>query len=149
MVSMNPLKFLTTVRRERRKNGSKSKEGVFVVERRKHPRISIEFPFEYSGVDDKEIHGGISANASEGGLLVYLPEPMEIGTIFEIEILFVKGPELSTIKAIVKVVWSDLASKESWGENRYGLHFQSFREGDIHKLKNLLAEAGKTHERQG
>jgi c-di-GMP-binding flagellar brake protein YcgR len=145
---MSLRKFLTTVRRKRGKDESKSKEGVFVVERRKRPRISIELPFEYSGVDGKEIHGGISVDVSEGGFLVYLPEAMEIGTILKIEILFVKGPELNTIKGIAKVVWSDLAAKESWGENRYRLQFQSFQEGDLHKLKNLLKEVRKTRNRQ-
>jgi hypothetical protein len=145
---MSLRKFLTTVRRKRGKDESKSKEGVFVLERRKHPRISVELPFEYSGVDGKEIHGGISVDASEGGFLVYLSEAMEIGTILKIEILFVKGPELNTIKGIAKVVWSDLAAKESWGENRYRLQFKSFQEGDLHKLKNLLKEVRKTHNRQ-
>jgi c-di-GMP-binding flagellar brake protein YcgR len=145
---MSSRKFLTTVRRKRGKD-KKSKEGVFVVERRKHPRISVELPFEYSGADSKEIHGGVSANASEGGLLVYLPEAIEIGAALKIEILFVKGPELNTMKGIAKVVWSDLAAKESWRENRYGLQFQSFQEGDLDKLKILLKEVGRTHERLG
>jgi len=145
---MSSRKFLTTVRRKRGKD-KKSREGVFVVERRKHPRISVELPFEYSGADSKEIHGGVSANASEGGLLVYLPEAIEIGAALKIEILFVKGPELNTMKGIAKVVWSDLAAKESWRENRYGLQFQSFQEGDLDKLKILLKEVGRTHERLG
>jgi len=30
-------------------------------------------------------------------------------------------------------------------ENRYGLEFQSFIEGDLDKLKKLLKEVGETH----
>jgi hypothetical protein len=60
-----------------------SQETVFVVERRKHPRIRVEFPLDYSHVHAKETHGGIVANACEGGLLVYLPELMEIGTLLK------------------------------------------------------------------
>jgi hypothetical protein len=146
---MSPRKYLTTVRRKKGKNKSKSKEGIFIVERRKHPRIRVELPLDYSFVDKEETHGGIVANASEEGLLVYLSEATELGALLKIEILFVKGLELNTIKGIAKVVWSDLAAKKAWGEHRYGLEFQSFQEGDFQKLETLLKEVGKTHDRRG
>lgn len=144
---MSRRKFLTAVRRKRKE--SKSKEGVFVVERRKHPRVSVELPLDYCYVDGKETHKGTAANTSEGGLLAYLPEAIGIGALLNIEILFVKGSGQNTIKGVAKMVWSDLAAKESWGEYRYGLQFQSFQEGDLDKLKVLLKEVGKTYERQG
>jgi hypothetical protein len=146
---MSPRKYLTTVRRKKGKNKSKSKEGIFIVERRKHPRIRVELPLDYSFVDKEETHGGIVANASEEGLLVYLSEATELGALLKIEILFVKELELNTIKGIAKVVWSDLAAKKAWGEHRYGLEFQSFQEGDFQKLETLLKEVGKTHDRRG
>ena len=95
----------------------------------------------------EETHRGSAVNASEGGLLVYLPEAMEIGAVLKIGILFVKGFEQNVIQGIAKVVWSDLAAQKAWGEYRYGLKFQSFQEGDLQKLKTLLKEVGKTHER--
>ena len=146
---MSPRKYLTTVRRKKGKDKLKSKEGIFIVERRKHPRIRVELPLDYSFVDKEETHGGIVANASEEGLLVYLSEATELGALLKIEILFVKGLELNTIKGIAKVVWSDLAAKKAWGEHRYGLDFQSFQEGDFQKLETLLKEVGKTHDRRG
>jgi c-di-GMP-binding flagellar brake protein YcgR len=146
---MSPRKFLTAVRRKKEKDKSKSKEGIFIVERRKHPRIRVELPLDYSLADREETYGGIVANASEGGLLVYLSETTELGALLKIEIIFVKGSELNTIRGIAKVVWSDLAAKKVWGEYRYGLQFQSFQEGDLKKLKTLLQEVGKTHDRQG
>jgi len=138
-------KFTTAVRRKRGESKSQSKEGVLVVERRKYPRISVELPLDYSLVDSKESHGGLVANISEGGLLVYLPEALKLGTLIKIEVLFVKGLELNSIKAIAKVVWSDLPPKEIWGEFRYGLEFQSFPKGNLQKLKRLLKEVGETH----
>ena len=93
---------------------SQTKTGVLAIEKRKHPRFSVELPLDYSLIDGKEIHGGIVANASQGGVLVYLPERIEIGTLLKIEIFYVKGLELDTIKANAKVVWSDLAAVESW-----------------------------------
>lgn len=146
---MSPRKFLTAVRRKKEKDKSKSKEGIFIVERRKHPRIRVELPLDYSLVDREETYGGIVANASEEGLLVYLSETTELGALLKIEIIFVKGSELNTIRGIAKVVWSDLAAKKVWGEYRCGLEFQSFQKGDFQKLETLLKEVGKTHDRQG
>jgi hypothetical protein len=44
------------------------------------------------------------ANASEGGLLVYLPEVMKIGDLLKIEIFYASGLELNSVKAVAKVV---------------------------------------------
>lgn len=140
---MSPRKYLTTVRRKSGKTKPKSKEGIVIVERRKNPRFSVELPLDYS-IESEDRCGGIAANASKEGLLVYLPEAIFVGALVNIEILFVKGSELNSIRAIAKVVWSDLAPKEIWGKYRYGLEFQSFQEGDLQKLRRLLKEVGET-----
>ena len=120
-----------------------NKMGVLAIEKRRHPRYSVELPLDYSRVEGKTTLGGIVANASEGGLLVYLPEIMQIGDVLSIEIFFASGLELNSIKAIAKIVWYDLAAKESWGEHRYGLQFQSIEEKEYQRLKALLREVGK------
>lgn len=117
--------------------------GVFTIEKRRHPRYNVELPFDYSRIEGKETYGGIVANASQGGLLVYLPQRMEIGAVLKIEIFCIQGLELNTIKTIAKVVWSDIAAKESFGEYRYGLQFLYIEEKDFAKLLNLLKEIGK------
>jgi hypothetical protein len=61
----------------------------------------------------------------------------------KIEIFFASGLELNSVKAVAKVVWYDLAAKESWGEHRYGLQFQSIEEKDYERLKILLRDVGK------
>ena len=122
---------------------SQTKMGVLAIEKRKHPRFSVELPLDYSRVNGKETYGGMVANASEGGLLVYLPERMEIGSLLKIEIFYVRGLELNTIKAVGKVVWADLAARESWGEHRYGLQFENIDENDFNRLTTLLKEVGK------
>jgi len=120
-----------------------TKMGVLAIEKRKHPRFSVELPLDYSRINGKEILGGMVANASEGGLLVYLPERVEMGTLLKIEIFYVRGLELDTIKAVGRVVWCDWAARESWGEHRYGLQFESIDEKDFNRLTNLLKEVGK------
>jgi c-di-GMP-binding flagellar brake protein YcgR len=124
-------------------SASHGKMGVLAIEKRRHPRFSVELPLDYSRVNGRETLGGMVANASEGGLLAYLPERIEIGALLKIEIFYVKGLELDTIKAVVKVVWSDLAARESWGEHRYGLQFENINEKDFNRLATLLKEVGK------
>jgi c-di-GMP-binding flagellar brake protein YcgR len=132
---------------KRKKMGkSKPKEGILIAERRKHTRFRLELPLDYS-IESIESYGGVAANASTDGLLVYLPEAILVGTLLNVEILYVKESELNSIKARAKVVWSDLAPKEIWGEYRYGLKFKSFQEGGLKKLRGLLKETGETHSR--
>ncbi len=119
-----------------------TKIGTFVVERRSYPRRSVELPLGYSHVEGKELYGGIVENASEGGVLVYLPERVELGALLKIEILYAKGPELDKIEAIGKVVWADLAAKEGSGDYRYGLQFQSITKTDLERLVLLLRGVG-------
>lgn len=119
------------------------KDAIVGAEKRKHTRVSVELPVDYSRPSGKEVYGGIVANASEGGVLVYLPERLEIGAVLKMEILYVRGLELNTIKAIAKVVWGDLATRESWGEHQYGLQFQYIDEEDFNRLVTLLKEGNK------
>ncbi|MBM4349186.1 MAG: PilZ domain-containing protein [Deltaproteobacteria bacterium] len=119
------------------------KMGILAVEKRRHPRYTAEFPMDYARIDDKGTYGGMVANVSEGGLLVYLPQRMEMGSVLKIEILYVQGLEFNTIKAVAKIVWSDLAAKESYGEYRYGLQFLHIEEKEFNRLINLLKEIGK------
>jgi hypothetical protein len=141
--SMGLQYLLTAVRRKTDQDVSQSGESPFPVERRKHPRISVELPFDYSLFEREKDHRGILVDASEGGLLVNLLEKIEIGSWLKLEILFSRGTELMTIAAFAKVVWSDLAAKESWVEHRYGLEFLSFLQGDMDKLRMLLKEVGQ------
>lgn len=81
-------------------------------------------------------------NLSEEGILVCLPENLDIGELLKIEIYFAKGYELNTIKGTAKVIWSDLAGKGMLRENRYGLKLLSIQKGALKKLRNLLKEIG-------
>jgi c-di-GMP-binding flagellar brake protein YcgR len=117
---------------------SQSKMGVLSIERRKYPRYNVELPLSYSRMNERELFGGIVANASGGGILVYLPEKIEIGAVLTVEIFFLKGFELDTIHLIAKAVWNDLTTKGNLGEYRYGLEFQYIDQKDYGKLLALL-----------
>lgn len=88
------------------------------------------------------------ADASEGGLLVYLHELIEKESLLKLEILFPQGSELNAIKAIAKVVWSDSVAMKMWGEYRHGLVFQAFQKESLDKLRNLLKETVESNRTQ-
>jgi c-di-GMP-binding flagellar brake protein YcgR len=133
---------MTTVGRKRGQTKARSEEGIFIAERRKHPRYNVELPLDYS-LENRDHYGGVAANASKGGVVAYLPVAIAVGTSLDIEIIFADEFQLNSIRARAKVVWSNLAPKVVWGEYRYGLEFEKFREGDGQKLRILLREASK------
>ena len=120
------------------------RKGIVAIERRRQPRLSLELPLDYSRVNIRQSYGGIVANASEMGILIYLPEKMAIGTTLSIEIFYARGLTLDTIKAIGTIVWYDLAARRSWGEHRYGFRFQSIDKKNLAKLKDLIKDLGNT-----
>jgi hypothetical protein len=128
--------------------GLESGKGVFAIERRKHERFDVEFPLDYSRIDDKEKYEGLAANASEGGILVYLPERLEMGEILKIKIFIAKELELNSVSVIARVVWYDWVARERWGQFRYGLQIQSIYKEDFAKLRDLFREIGKRRDRR-
>ncbi len=112
-------------------------------ERRKHPRLRLKLPMNYSRKELKGYYGGIVGNASEGGILVYLPEKLNSGEVLKIEVLFAKGWELKTVRGTAKIIWSDLAIRKARKVHRYGLQFQLFNKRNLQKLRILLKEGAK------
>ena len=112
-------------------------------ERRKHPRLYFKLPISYSRTNNKDHYGGIVGNASEGGILVYLPEKLNSGEVLKIEILFAKGWELKTVRGIAKIIWSDLGVRKSKTVYRCGLQFQFFNKRNLQKLRILLKEGSR------
>ena len=112
-------------------------------ERRKYTRLHLKLPMNYSRKETMYSYGGIVGNASEGGILVHLPEKLNTGEVLKIEILFAKGWELKTVRGIAKIIWSDLAIRKSRKVHRYGLQFQVVNKKNLQKLKILLKEASQ------
>jgi len=92
---------------------------------------------------DGQERWGIAADASEGGLLVYLHEVIQKGSLLKLEMFFPKGSEMNTIKAMAKVVWSDSVARKFLGEYRHGLAFQAFQKESLDKLRTLIRETSE------
>jgi len=138
---MNLLKFLAP-NRKKKETEWPSRDSQFLAERREHLRHIVELPIDYSIIDGPE-RWGIAADASEGGLLVYLHEVIEKGSLLKLEMFFPRGSEINTIKAMAKVVWSDSVARRLLGEYRHGLAFQAFQKESLDKLKKLLNETAE------
>ena len=119
----------------------KARMGVFAVDRRRYPRYSIEFPLTYSVIEGKPTshHWGLVRDVAEGGILVYLKERIKTRrATLKIELFYAEKLPLTKITATAKVVWSDLATKDGFGEHRHGLQLESINKGDLNKLRILL-----------
>ena len=117
--------------------GTKSRYGIVNFEKRNHPRFNVDLPVEYSRTDVL-IDQGRAVNASEGGLLLYLPERMEIGNHLRLRLFFSMGAELNAVETLVAVVWLDLHVGKDWADYRTGVRFVEISTEDMGKLKSFL-----------
>jgi hypothetical protein len=125
----------------RRNNDRLMDISAYKGNQREYPRFNLNLSFDYSSMDREEEYGGITTNASEGGLLVHLRELFEKEEILKLVILTMKGTKFNPIKCMAKVVWGDLAAKAPWGKHRYGLKFECFHKGSLDEFKILLSDA--------
>jgi hypothetical protein len=140
---MAPVKRRTVAKKVTKAVPTKKGKNITARERRKSSRRYFKLPISYSRKDSRDSYGGIVGNASEGGILVHLPEKLDTGEELKIEILFAKGWELKTVRGIAKVIWSDLAVRKGGKIHRYGLRFQLFNKKNLQKLRILLKKASK------
>ena len=125
------------------KQETKSHVGVVNLERRKYPRFSIDLPIEYHFITSSESFTGRAFNANEGGVLVYLSQPVEIGQCLKMKLFFASGSDLRSIEVVGEVVWMDIHLGEDWGDYRCGVKFLDISSEDINKLKNFLKSLSK------
>jgi c-di-GMP-binding flagellar brake protein YcgR len=120
------------------KEETRSHVGVVNLERRRNPRFSIDLPIEYQLIPPSINYTGRVLNASEGGLLVYLPQQTEIGQRLIIKLFFASGSHLNSIEVVAEVVWMDMHLGKGWGDYRCGVKFIDISSDDLIKLKTFL-----------
>ena len=109
----------------------------FVQERRRHPRFPVDLPVDYTLMENRTADVGSVANASEGGLMVFLNEQMEVGTTMIVFVPFILDAEATGIKATCRIVWRDFGSIAGGSRHQYGLQFTNISQDDVHKLRKL------------
>ena len=117
---------------------SKPRIGIINFERRKHPRFNVDLPVEYTRLESTLRQTGRALNASEGGLLIYFPERMEIGQQLRVKLYFSAGTDLQSVECFVEVVWVDIHLGESWGDHRSGVKFLDVSSEDLNKIRKFL-----------
>jgi len=117
---------------------SKPRIGIINFERRKHPRFNVDLPVEYTRLESTLRQTGRALNASEGGLLIYFPERMEIGQQLRVKLYFSAGTDLESVECFVEVVWVDIHLGESWGDHRSGVKFVDVSSEDFNKIRKFL-----------
>jgi c-di-GMP-binding flagellar brake protein YcgR len=75
---------------------------------------------------------------SEGGLLLYLPEQMEVGRHLSLKLFLPFGSKLETIEILVEVAWVDIHLEKDWGDYRTGVRFADISPDGLNKIKNFL-----------
>lgn len=123
---------------EKEKKGAESRFGMVNLERRKYPRVVVDLPIEYLRIDSSVSYTARAQNASEGGLLLYLPEQMVIGQELKIKLFFTSGVELNTIEMLAQVAWTDIHLGQGRGDYRAGVRFIDISSENLEKLKNFL-----------
>lgn len=115
----------------------KPRFGTVNFEKRRCPRFSVDLPIEYYQINPPVSHSGHTVNASEGGLMVYLPEQLPAGQYLKLKLFFARGPDLNFIETLVQIVWIDI-HLEKGGDYRCGASFVDISPEDMNKLKNFL-----------
>jgi c-di-GMP-binding flagellar brake protein YcgR len=95
-------------------------------------------PIEFQLIPSATSHKGRALNASEGGLLLYLPQQIEISQHLRIKLFFVSGSHLNSIEVMGEVVWMDIHLGKEWGDYRCGVKFTDISLYDLNKLKYFL-----------
>jgi len=112
-------------------------------EKRKHPRFSVDLPIKY-GRTNLFFKYARAVNASQGGLLLRLPEEVEVGQHLTLKLFFPSQSELHTIKASVRVVWTDLHMRKDWSwDYQTGVRFVDICTEDTTLLKDFLGNLGQ------
>jgi hypothetical protein len=115
----------------------KPRYGTVNFEKRKHPRFNVDLPVEYSRTD-LVVEEGRAINASQGGLLLHLPEQMEMGMHLKLKLFFTIGSELNVIETVVEVVWRDIPLEKDRGDYRTGVRFVEISPKDVDRLQDFL-----------
>jgi hypothetical protein len=108
---------------------------VIDFENRRCPRFDIHLPVEYYQIKSSITHIG---NISEGGLLIYFPEEMDVRQYLRLKLFFSLGSELNTIKVLTEVVWADNHLSRDREYYPHGVKFVDISPEDGTQLKNLL-----------
>jgi c-di-GMP-binding flagellar brake protein YcgR len=115
----------------------KPQYGIVNFERRRSPRFSVDLPIEYSRIEASEQNPGRTVNVSEGGLMLFLGQKLEVGQNLKIKIFFHSEPRLHSIEVKGNVAWTEIPFARE-GDYRCGVKFTQIASEDLAQLRQFL-----------
>ena len=115
----------------------KSTFGITRFQRRRHSRFSVDLPIEYYQVNSRNRFNGRALNASEGGLMVNLPERLEVDRYLITKLFFIFDRHLNSAEIFARVVWRNIHFGED-PDFRAGLRIVGISPEDMNKWRNFL-----------
>jgi c-di-GMP-binding flagellar brake protein YcgR len=122
---------------------AKPRKGMANLERRRYPRFNVDLPIEYFQINSSIGHTGRGLSISEGGLLVYFSEEIEVSQYLRLKLFLSLESELNAIEVLAEVVWRDIHLGQGWGDYRCGVRFIDVTPDDSAKLKKFLGGLSK------
>jgi hypothetical protein len=109
-------------------------------EKRKYPRFDVDLPIKYSR-SSLFFKYARAVNASEGGLLLQLPEELGIGQQLSLKLFFPSYANSNIIETVVKVVWMDVRLRKDWAWDYHtGVRFLNISPKNMAVLKSYLTD---------
>jgi len=118
---------------------AKVRYAVANLERRRNARFPIRLAIEYSRANSPINQTGQTVDASERGLQILLPEPMEISQTLNMKLFFSSGSTLNSIEVLAEVVWINAQLGEGEKLYRSGVRFINISPEEMTQLKDFLA----------
>ncbi|MDH4099037.1 MAG: PilZ domain-containing protein [Nitrospirota bacterium] len=126
--------------------------GSVYLHRQRAPRVSISLPVEYDadGASDTlsaeaadSLKKTESKNISEGGLLLILPDRLDLDSTITVRIhvpikYYTDRNKISPVLAKARVVWTDLIAEGSSGEYHCGISFTDIAPEDLALLREFI-----------
>jgi hypothetical protein len=106
-------------------------------EKRQHPRFAVKLPVDYWQTPEV-IQGGLVANISKRGLLMYSVHKIEINAKLRVRIYLSKSNSLDCIEGNGKIVWMGLHQEQDWQGFKYGLYIGEMPPDYEDRLTNYL-----------
>lgn len=106
-------------------------------ERRKHPRFSVALPVEYYKINSRNSLNGRVLNASESGVMVNLPEMLEVDRYLITKLFFIFDLHINNIEIFAQVTWRNIHLGRDSGF-RAGLRFVGISPEDMNKWRGFL-----------
>jgi c-di-GMP-binding flagellar brake protein YcgR len=122
----------------RRTDWSKKSKDPDQPNDRKHPRALLNLPVEYYATNPKAPRLGHTSDLSPDGVLLNIPEKLDIGQSIKLAIFVYLDKAVETIEVNSQVVW--VAGREKDGSFRSGVKFIDLSSNDRHKLEKFFED---------